>query len=96
MGDSSIAEQTSSSHRNTSINTNAKSSFITATCVWVQRLSGTTQRACATIMRLEMHLSYHMKQSLKLADLKDECLTVFLIPQFCENPVNGFWLLTCV
>jgi len=40
MGDSSIAEQTSSSHRNTSVNTNAESNFKTPICVWVQRLSG--------------------------------------------------------
>jgi hypothetical protein len=47
MGDSSIAEHTPSSHRNTNINTHAQSSFKTPTCFWVQRLSGTGQNACA-------------------------------------------------
>lgn len=47
MGDSLIAEQTPSSHRNTSINTNAQCNFKTPTCFWVQRLSGTAQSACA-------------------------------------------------
>jgi hypothetical protein len=47
MGDSSRAEQTPSSHRNTSISTNAQSNFKTPTCFWVQRLSGTVQSASA-------------------------------------------------
>ena len=71
MGDSSIAEQTPSSHRNSSVNTNAESNFKTTICVWVQRLSRNAQSACA-VMRLKTHVIYHMKQSLKLDDLNDE------------------------
>lgn len=70
MGDISIAEQTPSSHRNISVNTNAESNFKTPICVWVQRLSVNAQSACA-VMRLQMHVLHHMKQSLKLADLND-------------------------
>jgi len=43
MGDSSIAEQTPSSHRNTSVNTNADSSFKTPICVLGLKI----ERKCA-------------------------------------------------
>ena len=72
MADSSIAEQTPSSHRNTSINTNSQCNFKTPTCFWVQRLSGTAQSACANCHALQTHVIYHMKYSLKLADHNDE------------------------
>ena len=71
MADCSTPEETPSSHRNSSVNTNAESNFKTPICVWVQRLSGNEQSACA-VMRLKTHVIYHMKQSFKLDDLNDE------------------------
>jgi hypothetical protein len=63
MGDSSIAEQTPSSHRNSSVNNNAESNFKTPICVWVQRLSGNAPKnAC--------HLPH--EAIFKLTDLNDE------------------------
>jgi hypothetical protein len=77
MGDITMAEQTPSSHRNTGVNINPQSNFKTPTFFRSKDWTELRRARVRTVLRLQTHVIYHMKQSLKLADLNDEWLDSF-------------------